>query len=63
MVFFDCIILSFERVNGKLDGYCRVEQPRRETKEAEEIFHSHLKHYPQLKLVMDYTHCFACLIF
>lgn len=36
MVVFDCI-LSFEQVNGKLDGYSRMEHPHRKTEEAEEI--------------------------
>jgi hypothetical protein len=34
MVVFDCI-LSSEQINGKQDGYCRMEYPRRQKIEAE----------------------------
>lgn len=63
------LYLSFEQVNGKLDRYCRMEYPRRKNQGGRGDNHSHLKQHslPSIKAgvrcPMDYTYCFACLIF
>lgn len=65
MVILDCN-LSFEQVNGKLDGYCRLEHPRKKNQGGRGDNHSHQKQHSSpsgVRYPMYYTHCFACLIF